>query len=85
MSLSDISKVSVQNGRVVNEICGYTDTLPTTVTIELNPDCQVDSGTYGVPTCCFGCISCGSVLITHCANAEEFVQAVQQQMQANYS
>ena len=83
VDLSDISKVYVSTTGVENglDVCN-TETLPTAITIELNPDRRVDSGTYGISTCC-GCVRFNSVLFTHCANAEEFVQAVQQQMQAN--
>ena len=88
IDLSDINTIWVQSAAVNTGYCGTAE-LPTTVAVELKPGHREELlrhwyFTEGVFGCCKNHDNrVFKLSFSHCANAEEFVQAVEQQMQAN--
>ena len=96
LDLSDINKIYVQDAELDTGCC-TSSTLPTNVAVEFKPDRQETIVRHiREHACCQswwcwvfayqlrGNINNNNIItlsITHCANAEEFVQAVQQQIQ----
>ena len=90
VDLNDISAISVQT-TIVETGCWSTTNLPTTVAIDLKVGCRPDLLPHWrqEESCITRCFTSESpeersvkLSFTHCANAEEFVQAVEQQMKA---
>lgn len=94
LDLSDIDKIYVQDAELDTRCC-TSSTLPTNVAVEFKPDHQeMIIQHIREHACCqsrwcwvFAYQVRGNVnnniitlSLTHCANAEEFVQAVQQQI-----
>lgn len=83
VDLDDISEISVQTNNVETGCCSTAD-LPTTVAIDLKVGCRNDLLPL-LEICITKCFSSPEerfvkLSFTHCANAEEFVQAVKEQM-----
>ena len=88
IDLTDIDKIEMQTAIIEKGCCSISDPLATTVALELKhgrrPDLHPNAGCVQPLQ---GFIapeneSFVKLTFTHCSNAEEFVQAVQQQMQA---
>ena len=86
VDLSDIDKIEMQTAVTEKGCCSYSH-LPTTVALELKKGQRLDL----LPNWCVRPLqecfippeeTFVKLTFTHCSNAEEFVQAVQQQMQA---
>lgn len=91
IDLDDINGISVQNNNVETGCCS-TANVPTTVAVDLKVGRRYDLLTHWctqslLEICIIKCCSSPEeksvkLSFTHCANAEEFVQAVKQQMKA---
>ena len=87
LDLSDINYVCVQNAFVDTGCCSAQN-LPLNVVVALKSGCkemmlqQIEQG-FADYTCVQFVNNIVLITFTHCANAEEFVQAVQRQIRAN--
>ena len=92
VNLSDVNKAYVQMANVDTGCCS-SQQLPTTVVVELKPGRRVDLLPNRCLTeSCLGCLSESDreatvvkLSFTHCVNAEDFVNAVKQQVGASAS
>lgn len=73
INLQDIHTIKVDMNRVKG-ICSSSECVPTAITVILKPGCAIRNIISGDAS------QCVSLRINNCANAEEFVNAVNQQM-----